>query len=220
MTRLLPVGTELDFWNGRTFVSLVGFRFLNTKLLGLPIPFHRNFNEVNLRFYVRRRTAEGWRRGVVFVKEIVPLPAVALIARRVYNENYITLPMRHRIELPQPSNGRARVTGVFVEVANGNGLKCLRRSLEIQVHFPRAQKRNSSLSITGVTRLNGMAARSNTVLNTPAWAHLYGGRSPGRLHGDVDSLYGPDYADILSRAPSSAFVVDGSAIVVRKGSRL
>src|SRR5271155_691370 len=68
----VPPGTELDSWNGRTFLSMVGFRFLDTRIRKIPFPFHRNFDEVNLRFYVRRRTTDGWRRGVVFVKEIVP----------------------------------------------------------------------------------------------------------------------------------------------------
>ena len=78
---LTPPGVELDAWNGKTFASMVGFLFLDTRVLGLPIPWHRNFEEVNLRFYVRRRDpAGGWRRGVVFVKEIVPKPAIALDA--------------------------------------------------------------------------------------------------------------------------------------------
>ncbi len=81
---LVPVGTELDSWNGKTFISMVGFRFTHTRLLGLAIPFHRNFDEVNLRFYVRRSSPEGWRGGVVFIKEIVPRAAIAWVARRVF----------------------------------------------------------------------------------------------------------------------------------------
>src|SRR5439155_9383088 len=68
----VPAGTELDAWRGRTFLSVVGFMFLDTRVLGIPIPLHRDFEEVNLRFYVRREASEGWRRGVVFVKELVP----------------------------------------------------------------------------------------------------------------------------------------------------
>jgi uncharacterized protein YqjF (DUF2071 family) len=64
----VPSGTELDSWNNKCFVSMVGFMFLNTRLLNIPIPFHTNFEEVNLRLYVRRRAADGWRRGVVFIK--------------------------------------------------------------------------------------------------------------------------------------------------------
>lgn len=67
--------------------------FLNTKLLGFSVPFHRNFEEVNLRFYVKKKEGDLWKRGVVFIKEIVPKPALSLIANSVYKENYTTRPM-------------------------------------------------------------------------------------------------------------------------------
>ena len=91
----LPYKTELDLWNGKTYVSLVGFMFKNTKVLGLKIPFHVNFEEVNLRFYVKRYEDGIWKRGVVFVKEIVPKHAVTIVANTIYNEHYQTLKMRH-----------------------------------------------------------------------------------------------------------------------------
>ena len=52
----VPQGTELDSFDGKTFVSIVAFLFLDTRIGGIPIPFHRNFEEVNLRFYVRRKS--------------------------------------------------------------------------------------------------------------------------------------------------------------------
>jgi len=91
----IPYGTELDDWHGKHFVSLIGFMFQNTRLLGLPIPFHRNFEEVNLRFYVKRKEGNEYRRGVVFIKELVPKPALSFVANNVYQENYETKPMRH-----------------------------------------------------------------------------------------------------------------------------
>src|SRR4051812_17821387 len=95
---LVPPGTELDFEDGETFVSVVGFLFLDTRLLGLPIPLHRDFEEVNLRFYVRKKSADTWRRGVVFVRELVPKRAIATIARTFYGEPYLAVPMKHEIE--------------------------------------------------------------------------------------------------------------------------
>src|ERR1700736_1032878 len=95
---LIPPGTELDYENGETFVSVVGFLFLDTRILGLPIPLHRDFEEVNLRFYVRKKSADTWRRGVVFVRELVPRRAIALVARAFYGENYRALPMKHEID--------------------------------------------------------------------------------------------------------------------------
>ena len=94
----VPKGTELDDWNGKLFVSMVGFRFLKTRIMGLPIPFHCNFDEVNLRFYVRRHSGNEWRRGVVFIREIVPRQAIAIVANAFYNEKYCAMPMAHKIE--------------------------------------------------------------------------------------------------------------------------
>jgi uncharacterized protein len=93
LTDRVPRGTEIDLHEGRCFVSLVGFMFLNTRVLGLPIPFHINFEEVNLRFYVKRETPDETRRGVCFIKELVPLPAIAFVARTLYGEPYECWPM-------------------------------------------------------------------------------------------------------------------------------
>src|ERR1043166_1461232 len=95
---LVPAETEIDFENGETFLSIVGLLFSDTRLLGLPIPRHRDFEEVNLRFYVRKKSADTWRRGVVFIREMVPRYAVAVVARACYGENYFAVPMRHEIE--------------------------------------------------------------------------------------------------------------------------
>jgi len=92
----LPQHTELDIWNGTCYLSLVGFMFLNTRVKGFSIPFHSNFEEVNLRFYVRRKDQNEWKRGVVFIREIVPRYGLSLVARIFYNEPYVTMPMDHQ----------------------------------------------------------------------------------------------------------------------------
>jgi len=95
----VPPGTVLDSFDGRTYISLVGFQFRRTSLFGaLPVPFHRDFDEINLRFYVRHKEGNEDRRGVVFIAEIVPKWAIAKVARIVYGENYIRLPMKHHVD--------------------------------------------------------------------------------------------------------------------------
>ncbi len=208
----VPAGTELDTWHGRTFVSVVGFRFLETRVLGIPIPFHRNFDEVNLRFYVRREHLDGpdgpdrMRRGVVFIKEVVPRAAIAWVARNVYNENYVALPMRHRIAIPEVTyewNHATKWSRLAVTCSGesflphegseetfitehywGYALQQDGATLEYQVEHPRWNVWRSSTS---------------------------------SLDGDVDALYGSELGSFLKGKPSSAFVADGSAVVVRKG---
>ena len=91
----VPDGTALDLWNRLALVSVVGFRFLRTRVLGVAVPFHVNFPEVNLRFYVRHETASGEvRRGVTFIRELVPRLAIATVAKLAYNEPYLAVPMQ------------------------------------------------------------------------------------------------------------------------------
>ena len=91
----LPPKTELDFYQGECYVSLIGFMFEQTKMLGMRIPLHVNFEEVNLRFYVRVKDGNNWKRGAVFIKEIVPKFAITMVANTLYREKYVTLPTKH-----------------------------------------------------------------------------------------------------------------------------
>src|SRR6201985_114660 len=93
----LPPYTVLDLWQGKALVSMVGFLFLDTKVLGVKWPFHINFEEVNLRFYVKHFDGTEWKRGAVFVSEIVPKHIIAIIANKLYREHYSAMPMRHSI---------------------------------------------------------------------------------------------------------------------------
>src|SRR4026207_995434 len=114
LNRYIPAGTPLGSFQGRTYVSLVGFRFCQTRLLGFfPVPFHANFDEVNLRLYVRRKEGGEDRRGVVFIAEIVPRRAIATTARLIYGENYRYCPMQHRIE----NEGSVRTAGLWGELS-------------------------------------------------------------------------------------------------------
>ena len=102
---LVPRETELDLWDGRAQVGLIGFRFLETRVMGVPIPLHVNFDEINLRFYVRRVAGEETRHGVVFIREVVARAAIATVARMIYNEPCLTLPTRHFVDLEATGSG-------------------------------------------------------------------------------------------------------------------
>lgn len=98
LKKYLPAKTEFDSWNGKDYISLVGFLFKNTRVKGIAVPFHTTFEEVNLRFYVRYKENGKWRRGVVFIKEIVPKSMIAFVANTVYKEHYIACKMSHQWE--------------------------------------------------------------------------------------------------------------------------
>lgn len=99
LKKFLPAKTELDDWQGKHYISLVGFMFLNTRVKGITIPFHINFPEVNLRFYVKHRSGLEWKRGVVFINEFVPRRAITFVANNFFQERYVTYLMKHKWEI-------------------------------------------------------------------------------------------------------------------------
>lgn len=212
---LVPRGTELDGWGDRFLISLVGFRFVDTRLLGLPIPGHRDFDEVNLRFYVRRRGPDGaWRRAVVFIRELVPRWAIATLARMVYNEPYLSVPMTHRVQLSAETGG---------EVAYGWRFGGADYSLTAAVAGPASPLAAGSEAefITehywGYTRQRDGGTLEYQVEH-PCWAVWSAARAA--FAGPAGALYGADFGRVLAGAPSSAFVALGSPIAVHKGVRL
>jgi len=209
---LVPAGTELDTWQGRTFVSMVGFLFLETRVLGVPVPFHRAFEEVNLRFYVKRRADDGWRRGVVFVKEIVPRRAVALLARLLYGENYATHPMEHTIE-HEPAGETRRVS--YRWAAHGR-----ENRLELSAQGPAAELASGSLEEFLAEQHWGYTRRrdgrtSEYRVDHPRW-HVRAAAST-RLDCEVTAHYGSAFVEPLSAPPASAFLADGSEVAVFRG---
>lgn len=95
LMKYLPAKTELDVWDNKCYVSLVGFMFEKVRVRGMAVPFHTYFPEVNLRFYVRSKIGSEWKRGVVFISEIVPKRAIAWVANNIYKENYSVCAMEH-----------------------------------------------------------------------------------------------------------------------------
>jgi uncharacterized protein len=210
----VPRGTELDSFEGKAFVSLVGFRFLKTKLFGiLPIPFHTDFDEVNLRFYVRRDDAGINKRGVVFIREIVPRRAIALLARIAYGENYIALPMKHKV-----ATNNETVSADYQWKLNGQWCRLRAKAAE-----PSIQPAEGSLEQFITEHYWGYAAQPHggckeyQVVHVPwqVWTAADAG-----VDGNCEGLYGADFSRILNRQPDSAFIAYGSPVHVCHGKRI
>ncbi len=210
----VPLGTELDLWNGKVLVSVVGFLFVKTRVFGFPIPFHRDFEEVNLRIYVRRKAEDGWRRGVVFIKEIVPRAAIALAARKLYNEPYIALPTAHRIE---EERGVVKSAEYSWQLGGQqNGLKLTTRGA------PQVLCAGSDAEFITEHYWGYNAQRNGSTLEYrvvhPRW-RVYE-VADVKLDCDIAGLYGKQFCDSLSCKPASSFLAEGSAVTVYQGLRL
>ena len=221
---LVPRGVELDEHDGRTYGSMVGFLFLQTRVLGLPIPLHRNFEEVNLRFYVRREVGGKILRGVCFVKEIVPRRAIAITARWAYNEPYIALPMDHRVE--GPVREFIRPPSIATESGVVQYRWCFQgrwNSLELKHAGPPAALCDGSCEEFIAEHYWGYCGQRDggTVeyeVVHPRW-HVWQGFD-AHLDCDAEKLYGPQFAPYLRGEPVSAFLADGSEVAVLWPGRL
>jgi len=203
---LVPPGTEIDFENDETFLSVVGFLFLDTRLLGLPIPLHRDFEEVNLRFYVRKKSADTWRRGVVFVRELVPRRAIALVARTFYGENYVALPMKHQID---HADLKLSVEYSWRRGHNWESLK-MSASGESQSIAAGSHPEFITEHYWGYTSVRGGCSEYR--VEHPRWKIWSAETS--KLSADVAALYGDQFVESLTAVPCSAFIADGSPIEV------
>ena len=213
----VPNGTELDTWNGTSFASMVGFLFLDTRVLGMAVPFHRDFEEINLRFYVRRRAEDGWRRGVIFVKEIVPRWAIAATARWLYNENYVALPTGH-VLLRSPANPANVESAKYYWIFHGRTDFIALETRGEPYHFVEgSQEEFITRHYWGYSAQRDGGTAEYRVEH-PVWRIWQ--TTTCRFDCDVESLYGRPFAAALSKPPLSAFLAEGSTVTVYKGRRV
>jgi len=203
----LPAYTELDSWNGKHYVSLIGFMFLNTKMLGLKIPFHINFEEVNLRFYVKFKEGDKWKRGVVFIKELVPKKALTIVANTLYKEHYQSVPMNHSWKIDKEA--------IAVEYGWKINSELQTFSLQAENKLIEIPEGSEAEFITehywGYTKVSDLKTYEYEVKH-PRW-NTY----PVKNHSikvDFEKVYGSDFAFLNSQEPVSVMLAEGSEISV------
>ena len=223
LTPFVPRGIELDSWDGKTLASIVGFEFADVRILGTFLPFHRHFEEINLRFYVRRETPAGSRRGVVFIRELVPLPTVAFLARLLYGEPYKSVPMArlfHHHPMPpavQDATTREHATTVGYSWYQDDTWNRVDATVDMAEDPRQPEPGSEEEFITDHTYGYG-TRRGRTieyVVEHPSWR--YWNASKTRLDCNADilrALYGAEIAPFLN-SPRSAYVVEGSPVTVR-----
>ncbi len=209
----LPAKTELDTFNGHVYVSLVGFMFMNTRLLGFKIPFHVNFEEVNLRFYVRYNDNSVWKRGTVFIKEIVPKPAISFIANTIYHEKYCTKRMRHFL---QERENEINLGYLWKYHGHWNRLEATTATMALPMQ-PGSEEEFIAEHYWGYSRFNE-ATTFEYAVQHPAWK-VYAVKEY-LIDCDFAGLYGEPFSMLQTAVPNSVFMAQGSPIKVLKKRKL
>lgn len=212
LKKYLPYGTEIDLYDDTCYVSLVGFMFLNTKVKGIKVPFHSNFEEVNLRFYVRYKDNGEWKRGVVFIKEIVPRPFLALFANVIYNEHYKALPMKHSWVV----NEELLTVEYKWKKGNWNSFQVMaeKNSKPMAEH---SEEEFITEHYWGYTRINESATSEYKVEHV-RW-NVYD-ILEYTITVDFGNIYGKEFNFLSTEKPKSVFLAEGSEIIVMEGKRI
>lgn len=209
----VPKGTILDLWNGKCYVSLVAFMFRNTKILGFKIPFHVDFEEVNLRFYVKYNDNNQLKRGVVFIKEIVPKVAISLIANTLYHEHYETMPMLHswndlkeKKQISYSWKNKGEWNKFFLEATSA------KKEIE-----PGSKEEFITEHYWGYTKVNDRTTFEYEVVH-PKWK--ISNVLNHQISVDFESLYGKKFKHLNFQIPQSLMLAEGSEIKVESKRRI
>jgi hypothetical protein len=203
----LPNGVDLDLFNGKCYISLVGFMFKNTKLFNVPIPKFGTFEEINLRFYVTRKEGTILKRGVVFINETIPYPIVAWVANKLYNEHYTVVPTKHNIDKTSNSQNikfewllNKKWNSIYV--ASSHEAEIMKNeSLEkfIYEHY------------YGYTKINELKTEEYK-LQHPSWkTHKV---LDYKINCDFEAMYGKSFSILNKTKPEAVFIAKGSSVAI------
>jgi uncharacterized protein YqjF (DUF2071 family) len=202
----LPKGVELDFFNNKTYVSLVGFMFKKTRLFGLPIPFFGSFEEINLRFYVRKVENRKIKKGVVFINETVPFKIVALLANKLYKEHYISIPTKNTISIEENKH----ITYEWKVNNNWNSIKVVSDTNKYKIEAATIEEYIFERYF-GFTKISNFSSQEYKI-NHPKWmTHKVLNTD---INCDFRTMYGEAFLGLNNQKPDSVLLAEGSYVSV------
>jgi len=207
LEKYLPKGIELDLYNGKAYVSLVGFMFKDTKIFNVPIFKFGTFEEINLRFYVSRKVGNEIRRGVVFINETVPYKAVAWLANALYKEHYTTIPTRHHWDFTKENK---EIKYEWLVNKKWNSIE-LSASKEKKIMAENSFESFIFEHYYGYTKYNDTTTQEYQIAH-PSW--LINEIEAYKIDCDFENMYGKDFAVLDKTQPASIFLAEGSAIEI------
>jgi uncharacterized protein len=203
----LPRGVELDLYNGKAYVSLVGFMFKDTKIFKIPIPYFGTFEEINLRFYVKRKDGDIEKRGVVFINETIPYKIVAWMANKLYKEHYTTIPTKHSIK----KNNDDKQIEYYWKINK------VWNSIIVNATTANTEMQKGSFEeyifehYFGYTKIDDTNTEEYTISH-PSWK--INKINDYKIDCDFEAMYGKPFANLDNTKPDSIFIAEGSSVSV------
>ena len=215
---LLPSGLVLDRWDGSAYFSLVGLWFDDIRICGLPSPVRR-YEEVNLRFYVRKRTQTNrFLPGVVFIRQLVPHRTTARVARWRYGEPFKFVPMCHRFDTSCPAGSPNQDRVAYGWQHDGRHQGFWIASDEAPCDPPLGSL--DEFLTARYWGYNGNPGRPTRAykLTRPAWTTRRA--SAWGVECDSRGPFGSTFGRVMTERPASALLASGSHVQVHRPTKL
>lgn len=207
LMKYLPKGIELDLFENKAFVSLVGFMFSNTRIFKIPIPKLGTFEEINLRFYVKQKIGNKTYKGVVFINESIPYKLVAWIANKLYKEHYVTMPTKHQWELNESNK---KISYQWLKNKKWNSMQ-VHATNQAQNMIPGSFEHFIFEHYLGFTKVNESITEKYAIFH-PSW--LINEVTNSTISCNFEDNYGNDFAFLNEQKPSAVFLTEGSDISI------
>ena len=201
----VPEKTELDFYKGKTYISLIGLMFLNTRIRGFSVPYHVNFEEINLRFYVKHNDRGIWKRGTVFIKEIVSKPVISFVANSLFKEKYSTMKMKH-FHVEKTDVIETCYQWKYKDKWNKITAECHKKSSPMRID---SEEEFIAEHYWGYTKFNDERTYEYEVEH-PRWEIFH--VSDYNIDCDFKEIYGDEFSFLNYTKPSSVFMAKGSEV--------
>ena len=203
----LPKGVSLDLFDGKAYISLVGFMFKNTKLFNFPIPFFGSFEEINLRFYVTRKEGDVFKRGVVFINETIPYQLVAWMANKLYKEHYTVVPTKHQIM------NNDKINQIKFEWLLQNKWNSIAVDFDSKTETMKTNSLEKFIyeHYYGYTKINNLQTEEYQ-LKHPSWnIHKV---IDYKIDCDFEAMYGKSFSILNQMKPNCVFIAEGSDVSI------
>lgn len=165
------------------------------------------FEEVNLRFYVKRLVGNEIRRGVVFINETVPNKIVAWLANALYKEHYIAIPTRYNWRLSEHSKD---ISYRWKVQTKWNAIDVVAGTMQIEMQIGSMEEFIFE-HYYGYTKINTKESMEYKV-NHGRWT-INELRSYV-IDCDFGACYGKDFSVLNKIKPKSVYITDGSAVSI------
>jgi uncharacterized protein YqjF (DUF2071 family) len=183
--------------------------FKQTSLFGVPIPVLGTFEEINLRFYVKRVEENLVKRGVVFINETVPYKPVAWLANKLYKEHYMAIPTKNSIAV---ENAAKKIRYEWKINKAWNHLE-VKAAVEKENMVPGSIEEFIFEHYYGYTKINDLHSQEYKV-NHPRWQ--VNNVIDYSIDSDFTSMYGKNFSFLDNQKPDSIIIAEGSPVTVQR----